>query len=70
VVAVATDEFIQLARMISSASGLRDLRIAVIPHPLGGLKPAEARTRGVVVARAVLSALGMQEEETTGEPDH
>lgn len=37
---VATDRFAGLAREEASAQGLADARIAVVPHPIGGVARA------------------------------
>jgi hypothetical protein len=41
-VALATVEFEALARLQARSMGYPDLRIVTIPHPLGGIAPADA----------------------------
>jgi hypothetical protein len=45
-VVVATESFAALAREEARAQGLAGARIAVVPHPLGGVPRAELRRRG------------------------
>ncbi|HEY8449597.1 MAG TPA: hypothetical protein VIL95_03875 [Bacillota bacterium] len=56
---ICTDAFRPLAVAQARALGRPDLPLLVIPHPLGGLKPEEARAR----SRAVLEALSALGEE-------
>jgi hypothetical protein len=56
-VTVTSDRFLQLGRLQSRALGRPDLRLAVIPHPLAGLDPAQALDRGRAVGREILSLL-------------
>ena len=44
-VVVATESFAGLAREEALAQGLPDARIAVVPHPLGGVRAHELRRR-------------------------
>jgi hypothetical protein len=37
---LATTAFEQLARTVAVASGLKEAKIAVVQHPLGGIGPA------------------------------
>lgn len=37
---LATTAFEQLARTVASAGGLKEAKIAVVKHPLGGIEPA------------------------------
>ena len=56
---ICTDAFLPLAAAQAGALGRPDLPLLVIPHPLGGLKPDEARAR----AAAVLEGLAALSEE-------
>ena len=54
---VATDKFADLARKSAEQSGLAEARIAVVPHPIGGVARAELRRRGEAVTADVMSRL-------------
>ncbi|MCL1839112.1 MAG: hypothetical protein FWG47_07380 [Propionibacteriaceae bacterium] len=60
---MTTEKFLQLGRMLAKSNGLPDLKFAVIPHPLGGLLPEVARTRGEIVAQTVLDVLKMTDDQ-------
>lgn len=42
---VATDAFEDLLRLEAEQRGMSDLAYIVVPHPLGGIKPAEVRVK-------------------------
>ncbi len=50
---LATDEFEGLARSQARASGLPDLRIVVVPHPLGGIPAEKALAKAEDAAKAI-----------------
>ena len=54
---VATESFAGLAREEARAQGLPDARIAVVPHPIGGTRPAELRRRADAVVDTILALL-------------
>ena len=52
---VATESFAGLAREEALAQGLADARIAVVPHPLGGVRAGELRRRADVVVDEIIA---------------
>ena len=54
---LCTDAFIGLAREESRALGMPELPIAVIQHPLGGLKPGQVQQRSQEALQQVLLGL-------------
>jgi hypothetical protein len=57
-VTIASDRFLELGRLQSSALGWPALRLVVIPHPLAGLGRPEAVERGRAAGREILRLLG------------
>jgi len=55
---VTSDRFLELGRLQARTLGIPDLRLAVIPHPLAGLDPAEAEARGRSVGHEVVRMAG------------
>jgi len=53
-VVVATRDFESLAREEARAQGLLDARIAVVPHPIGGVSADALRARADAVVDEVL----------------
>lgn len=56
-VVVGTDEFQALGRMEAKARGMPELRFAITPHPLGGLKAPDVEVKAAALADAVADAL-------------
>jgi len=54
---ICTDEFLSLAEMEARALRMPRLPIAVIPHPLGGLKPEEVVEKARIVLQEILNIL-------------
>ena len=54
---ICTDEFATLGRMQAQALRMPRLPIAVIPHPLGGLKPEEVEGRAKGAVEKILNAI-------------
>ncbi len=56
-VIVGTDEFKELARLEARNRGLADLPLALVAHPLGGIKEDEVRRKAETIVDAVASAV-------------
>ena len=56
-VVMGTYEFEQLARLESKNRGLADLRLALIPHPLGGIREDEVVKKAELVVEVVRKAV-------------
>ncbi len=56
-VVVATSAFAALAHQTADAYGLPEARIAVVPHPLGGIATAEVRSKADEAVEVVLGLL-------------
>ena len=54
---ICTDEFAPLGQAEAEALGMATLPIAVIPHPLAGLKPDEVGRRAEAVLEEVVHVL-------------
>ena len=54
---MGTFEFEQLARMEARNRGIADLPLALVPHPLGGIKEDEVIRKADLVVEAVLKAV-------------
>ena len=54
---MGTFEFEQLARLEAKNRGIADLPLALVPHPLGGIKEDEVVRKADLVIEAVLKAL-------------
>jgi len=54
-VLVATESFAGLACEEALAQGLPDARIAVVPHPLGGVRAGELRRRADAVVDEIIA---------------
>lgn len=54
---VCTDVFLGLAREESRNLGMPDLPIAVIQHPLGGLRPEDVQQRSIDALPQVVQGL-------------
>ena len=56
-VTIVSDLFLDLAKSIASARGLPELKLAIIPHPLGGLPPEEVRAKAAKAINAIIGSL-------------
>lgn len=54
---LVTDVFLELAREVAAALGMPQVRMAVIPHPLGERKPDEVEALGRRAFQGVMDAL-------------
>jgi predicted dienelactone hydrolase len=54
---MGTYEFEQLARLESKNRGLADLPLALIPHPLGGIREDEVMKKAELVVEVVRKAV-------------
>jgi len=54
---MGTHEFEQLARLESKNRGLADLPLALIPHPLGGIREDEVVKKAELVVEVVRKAV-------------
>lgn len=55
--AIVSDQFVTLARMVAKAKGLANLTLVVIPHPVGGIEPEKVREKADKSIDQVVSAL-------------
>jgi hypothetical protein len=56
-VVMGTLEFEQLARLESKNRGLEDLPLALIPHPLGGIREEEVVRKADLAVDVVVAAV-------------
>jgi hypothetical protein len=56
-VVMGTLEFEQLARLESKNRGLEDLPLALIPHPLGGIREEEVIQKADLAVEVVVAAV-------------
>jgi len=56
-VVMGTHEFEQLARLESKNRGLAELPLALIPHPLGGIREDEVVKKAELVVEVVRKAV-------------
>jgi len=56
-VVMGTFEFEQLAKMEAKNRGMADLPLALIPHPLGGIREDEVLKKAELVIDVVVQAL-------------
>ena len=54
---MGTFEFEQLAKLEAKNRGLEGLPLALIPHPLGGIREDEVRKKADLAIESVLKAL-------------
>jgi hypothetical protein len=54
---MGTYEFEQLAKLESKNRGLADLPLALIPHPLGGIREDEVMKKAELVVEVVRKAV-------------
>jgi hypothetical protein len=56
-VVMGTAEFEQLARLEAKNRGMADLPLALIPHPLGGIREEEVIKKADLVIEVVVKAV-------------
>jgi hypothetical protein len=56
-VVMGTHEFEQLAKLEAKNRGLADLPLALIPHPLGGIREDEVRKKAELAVETVRKAV-------------
>lgn len=56
-VVMGTHEFEQLAKLEARNRGLADLPLALIPHPLGGIREDEVRKKAELAVETVRKAV-------------
>jgi hypothetical protein len=54
---MGTHEFEQLAKLEAKNRGLADLPLALIPHPLGGIREDEVRKKAELAVETVRKAV-------------
>lgn len=54
---LATDAFSRLAVSVADSLGMPDARIAVVPHPIGGIATDVVRGKAVDIVDAVVGML-------------
>jgi hypothetical protein len=54
---MGTYEFEQLAKLEAKNRGLADLPLALIPHPLGGIREDEVKKKAELVVETVRKAV-------------
>jgi len=59
-VVMGTNEFEQLAKLEAKNRGLADLPLALIPHPLGGIREEEVVKKADLAVDAVVRAVTKQ----------
>ncbi len=60
---VGTHEFEALAHLEARNRGLADLPVALVSHPLGGIKEAEVRRKAETIVEAAARAVSLPESE-------
>jgi hypothetical protein len=56
-VVLGTEEFVALARLEARNRGIADLPLALIPHPLGGIREEEVVKKADLAIDAVVRAV-------------
>ena len=64
-VSIVTSPFIKTADSMARRNGYPDYRYAVMPHPIGNLRPDQIRQRAEALLEDVLSILGVTEPGST-----
>jgi hypothetical protein len=64
--AIVTSAFTTTADSMARRHGYPEYRYALMPHPIGNLKPEQVRQRAREVLPQVLNLLGLPEQETPG----
>ena len=65
-VVVATDRFVAMAARASAGFGLADPRVAVVPHPIGGVAESELERYARQVADSVMALFTPSSERRGG----
>ena len=61
---MVTSAFTKTADSMARRHGYPEYRYALLPHPIGNLKPEQIRERAEAVLPQVLAILGLPEEAT------
>jgi hypothetical protein len=61
---IITSPFKLTANSMARRQGFEEYRYAVMPHPIGNLRPEQVRARAAEVLPQVLTILGISEAET------
>jgi hypothetical protein len=61
---MVTSAFTKTADSMARRHGYPEYRYALLPHPIGNLKPEQIRERAQAVLPQVLAILGLPEEAT------
>ena len=64
-VSIVTAPFIKTADSMARRNGYPEYRYAVMPHPIGNLRPDQIRQRAEALLEDVLSILGVTEPGST-----
>jgi len=64
-VSIVTSPFIKTADSMARRNGYPEYRYAVMPHPIGNLRPDQIRQRAEALLEDVLSILGVTEPGST-----
>jgi hypothetical protein len=64
-VSIVTAPFIKTADSMARRNGYPEYRYAVMPHPIGNLRPDQIRQRAEALLEDVLSILGVTEPGIT-----
>jgi len=56
-ISICTDEFVSIGTLEAGTLGMPRLPLAIIPHPLGGLKPGEVAERAEIAFREIVKNL-------------
>ena len=64
-VSIVTSPFIKTADSMARRNGYPEYRYAVMPHPIGNLRPEQIRQRAEALLEDVLSILGVTEPGST-----
>ena len=64
-VSIVTSPFIKTADSMARRNGYPNYRYAVMPHPIGNLRPDQIRQRAEALLEDVLSILGVTEPGNT-----
>lgn len=58
-----TDAFRPLAYSVRDALGMPELRLVIVPHPLGGLSNAEAEAKGAQLHASLMELLSTAQQQ-------
>jgi len=59
-ITVVTDQFTNLARLAGKGKGISDLRLAILPHPLAGLRSEVLEERGQALGEIIAKYLNLE----------